>query len=553
METECEWTEKRGGWKLYYNRVFFVAAFIFLLNMFFAIHLDRVFSAGQPAKKKRSRRMLSAAGLVMLLFTVVKPVLMFLNLFFIVYYFVLFSKRLSSVWKFIISVTLFQIVIFNSIPYVFPLFSTPEEKIVGLHFFNFFYSLPLMYLGMLTGIGDAALARVAGEFVSSQALFGLKYASGTMLLANMGFSYGAIRYASRYAAGAQSLDVGKFRLSWPLAPLSAVAAVFFYSLPEGNKLYPYAAVLWPAMAALYTAKGLVLADVLLLRLRYGTVAAFILFFAAVLLGPVFFMFFGIGMLDSMAGIGNIFHLPAEREERVAPRISNGGMKAAWMVLLLGIILSGTALTYVTGTKSIRHGVFMPIAHLPAPDTKFDFQSLGDRVRIKWSGGAFTIDKYEYPNAPGKMPVGNVWRESARALCAEQGKRLCRPDEWALACRAGSFNYTYYLTTDDEKDKLSNKECGMARGAKYGVSGFWKKCVNPYGIHDMMGNMWELVDLPDESGFIGIMGQGSSSNQGAFNECTWISIIYENQSEVVPKSNIGFRCCSGDIYTSWDSK
>lgn len=504
-------------------------------------------SAGQTKERKRSRRLLMAVGMAMLLFTVVKPVLLFLNVFLVLYYFMLFTKRLSGAVKFVISIVLFQFVIFNSIPYACPLFSSPEEKIVGLHFFNFFYSLPLLYLGRFTGIGDMSLARVAGQFVSSQALFGLKYAPGTMLLANMGFSYGSVRYASRYFGGDQSLDVRKFRLSWGFAILLAASAALFYLLPEGNQLYPYAAFVWPTMTAIYVAKGLVLSNMLLMRFKRGPVAAFILFFAAALLGPVFFMFFAIGLIESIAGIGNLFSQPAEKEEWISPRVSNDGIKAAWVALLFGIIAAGTALTYISAKNGTKHGVFMPEIHLPAQNIKFSFQSLGDQVRIKWSGGAFTIDKYEYPNIPGKTPTGNVWRDSARELCAEQGKRLCGADEWAVACRSGSFNYTYYLTPDDQNDKLSNKYCGLKRGGQIGPSGAWKECSNPYGIHEMMGNMWELVDLPDDSGFIGVMGQGASSDQGAFNECTWIAIIYENQSEVITKSNIGFRCCGGDIY------
>ena len=59
---------------------------------------------------------------------------------------------------------------------------------------------------------------------------------------------------------------------------------------------------------------------------------------------------------------------------------------------------------------------------------------------------------------------------------------------------------------------------------------------------MFGNLWEFVSVPEDEGYVGIMGQGGDSDQGTFDECTWIAFVFEDQFRLLPQEKIGFRCC-----------
>lgn len=538
---------------MYHSRVIIVAAFVLLVNIFFVAQISHILFSRSAPGRKASIIKLALAALPMAAITVIKPVLIYLNFFFVLYYFILFTKRLSGAWKFWISVILFQIVAFNAIPYAFLLFSRPDERIVGLHFFNFFYALPFIYLGRLPWLESGAMARSVSDFVSSQALFGLRFVSGTTLLASLGFSYGMIRHLARYSEMRGVPDAEHLRLPWIFLPFAIVGAILFYLLPKDNVIYPYIAFIWPALLAFYAARGLVLGGALLGHIPGGGSVLFILFFSTVLLEPVFFLFGAAGAMDSALGIGMILRRPEAVRPRGAPLMSGHIERVAWIVLLAGIIVSGVALAGFSNQKDNIRDSLVPMVRVSKGNKDFRFNDLGGEVLIEWPGGAFSIDKYEYPDEPGVRPVGGVSPERARSLCKERGKRLCRPQEWATACMAGSYNYSFYRTADEDEDKLANRDCGNRRGGDVMPSGYWKDCRNPYNVHDMIGNMWELVDLPEESGFVGIMGQGASSDQGAFNNCEWIAIIFKNQFETLPAKQIGFRCCGGDIYPDEGSR
>jgi len=49
-------------------------------------------------------------------------------------------------------------------------------------------------------------------------------------------------------------------------------------------------------------------------------------------------------------------------------------------------------------------------------------------------GAFTIDRYLYPNDPQKPPLTGVSRARAAELCEQTGARLCTELEWERACK-----------------------------------------------------------------------------------------------------------------------
>jgi len=87
----------------------------------------------------------------------------------------------------------------------------------------------------------------------------------------------------------------------------------------------------------------------------------------------------------------------------------------------------------------------------------------------------------------RLPVDRVSPSSCREFCEKTGMEL--PDEiyWELACRAGtttaySFgndvtlleNYGWYVKNSGEKTHVVGE-----------------KLANAWGLHDMLGNLWEL--------------------------------------------------------------
>lgn len=121
---------------------------------------------------------------------------------------------------------------------------------------------------------------------------------------------------------------------------------------------------------------------------------------------------------------------------------------------------------------------------------------------------FCIDRFEYPNLPGVRPVVMVDYFQAEQACEVEGKRLCEAEEWTLACEGpGTWPYPYGLERDAtacniDRDLLEPDLRSFARPREVSVeverldqratSGAMRRCVSPFGVHDMTGNVDEWV-------------------------------------------------------------
>ncbi len=135
---------------------------------------------------------------------------------------------------------------------------------------------------------------------------------------------------------------------------------------------------------------------------------------------------------------------------------------------------------------------------------------------------FCIDRYEYPNIRGAVPVVMVdWLE-ARAICKQEGKRLCRESEWNFACEGTQRTpYPYGFVRDktacniDRRYLFPNFDAfndrravgpEVARLDQRVPSGSMDRCISPFGVYDMTGNVDEWVvnenPNPHESGLKG---------------------------------------------------
>lgn len=121
---------------------------------------------------------------------------------------------------------------------------------------------------------------------------------------------------------------------------------------------------------------------------------------------------------------------------------------------------------------------------------------------------FCIDKYEFPNIKGIKPVTAVNWEEAAAGCARVGKRLCKDQEWTLACEGPErLPYPYGYTRSAEacnidrpfvkpdNDKINDpyaRADEIERLDRREASGSRAGCVSGFGVHDMTGNADEWV-------------------------------------------------------------
>ncbi len=167
---------------------------------------------------------------------------------------------------------------------------------------------------------------------------------------------------------------------------------------------------------------------------------------------------------------------------------------------------------------------------------------------------FCMDKYEYPNKAGAMPVVmKTWYES-RDACKAQGKRLCRSSEWTLACEGQErVPYPYGFARSAEACNIDKPHLAVNEGAlgnprtrdaetarldQRVPSGSFESCVSPYGVHDMTGNVDEWVI--NESG-----APYQSGSKGGYwgpvrTRCRPMTVAHY---ELFSFYQLGFRCCA----------
>lgn len=168
---------------------------------------------------------------------------------------------------------------------------------------------------------------------------------------------------------------------------------------------------------------------------------------------------------------------------------------------------------------------------------------------------FCIDRYEHPNRPGELAtLGVSWRD-AKVKCEEIGKRLCTEAEWTLACEGPerlAFPYGYVrdadaCSIDKPSPKVnegrfyapSTRDAEIARLDQREPSGSRARCVSPYGVHDLTGNVDEWVvnetGRPYDSALKG-------GNWGEYRNACRPSTRGHGEGWFYYQT--GFRCCAG---------
>lgn len=169
---------------------------------------------------------------------------------------------------------------------------------------------------------------------------------------------------------------------------------------------------------------------------------------------------------------------------------------------------------------------------------------------------FCIDRYEWPNREGVLPqVLSSWNDAA-AACASLGRRLCAEDEWTLACEGDAMQpYPYGYARDETAcnidrhnlpydhgavsgDDRGRADAEMMRVSQARPSGAFPRCVSPYGVRDMTGNVDEWAVSRTGAPFRSVLKGGYWGRIRA--RCRPAT---RRHDEGFRYYQIGFRCCA----------
>jgi formylglycine-generating enzyme required for sulfatase activity len=173
------------------------------------------------------------------------------------------------------------------------------------------------------------------------------------------------------------------------------------------------------------------------------------------------------------------------------------------------------------------------------------------------------------NAPVKgeenFPVVYISYEDAKAYAAWNGQRLPTELEWQYAAQTSSLNewpwkqtkpvtrketfVTETLTVSD-LEGIDPKHANLGDGKLYAV-GKYKAGVNPFGLYDLTGCVWQLTNDVYESGsYRAIMMKGGSYFkpssswwyvQGGPRELHYRQFLLRVSQGFERNATIGFRC------------
>jgi iron(II)-dependent oxidoreductase len=168
---------------------------------------------------------------------------------------------------------------------------------------------------------------------------------------------------------------------------------------------------------------------------------------------------------------------------------------------------------------------------------------------------------KFPEGQGNFPVTHVSFFDAAAYAAWAGKRLPQEIEWEKAAR-GRAGYIYPWG-DDFVPEIANLATSPRNKTGQGLKpvGSFPKSKSVYGVHDMIGNVWEWVwdyyqPYPDsnfksaafEKKHYVLRGM-SYMGVGHFNKKDFQKVVAlksrasyrEHLSPLAYKKDIGFRC------------
>ena len=167
-----------------------------------------------------------------------------------------------------------------------------------------------------------------------------------------------------------------------------------------------------------------------------------------------------------------------------------------------------------------------------------FKGAFDRYFGKTYLKGYCIDKYEYPDKKGVIPMSRVNYTQAYNLCKQQGKRLCTEPEWEKACK-GPSNFLFPFGNSFSNGRCNTVEAGKNKPMP---SGSFSRCKSAYGVYDMCGNLLEWTATPFQGNFFITKGGSYLRTKGDSRCSARRPKPYYRQSK-----DLGFRCCKDANY------
>lgn len=154
---------------------------------------------------------------------------------------------------------------------------------------------------------------------------------------------------------------------------------------------------------------------------------------------------------------------------------------------------------------------------------------------------FCIDRDEHVSAGQSLPDNHVSLTDAVRACSAEGKRVCRESEWNFACEGEEMRpYPYGFSRDSSACNADLTDIVDGDGKLKDLRtppGAHPRCVSPFGVRDLAGNLEEMV-ARDGPGLRAAMK--GAYWQPSKNHCRAAQTTHDAWYS---GTETGFRCCS----------
>ena len=155
---------------------------------------------------------------------------------------------------------------------------------------------------------------------------------------------------------------------------------------------------------------------------------------------------------------------------------------------------------------------------------------------------FCIDREEYTPAGERLPANHQSFATGERTCAGQGKRMCLESEYNFACEGEEMRpYPYGFSRDSSACNADQTDLINAAGRLKDLrapGGSFARCVSPFGVFDLAGNLEEFVAI-----------DGSSPPRPAMKGAYWqpgrnyCRAAQTAHDRLYRGTETGFRCCA----------